>query len=139
MVGERRFCFETLPTCIYATVMHVNWAEGECRALCLPPLQMLGLIVLFTVFLGLVGMLIISQEVQRRLAAAGSRAPSENLRSLEAWLAGVGCHLPSAGEVTAVLGRIASRGVQPVNEVRASGGRGRRGYGYASVGGSLLC
>ena len=94
---------------------------AKCSS-CVSPLQMLGLIVLFTVFLGLVGILILFQEWQRRLAAAGSRDPTENLRSLEVWLAAVGQHLPSAEKVTTVLSHVASGRVQPVHEVCASWG-----------------
>ena len=75
---------------------------------------MLGLVVLFTIFLGLVGVLVVCGEWQRKRSqrAAKSHDPAANLLRLTAWLEGKGHSFPSAAMVMRVLNEAAKRKLQ---------------------------
>lgn len=74
---------------------------------------MLSLIVLFTVFLGLVLLLGLSDRwEQRRRRRGGEQYLQANLAQLTAWLEGRGHSLPSVGVVTELVNRVSRREIQ---------------------------
>lgn len=65
---------------------------------------MFSLVVLFTVFLGLVGVLVVVSEWQRKWAARAGD-PGINLQLLHDWLFDHDCHAPTPEEVIQMLNR----------------------------------
>ena len=66
---------------------------------------MFSLVVLFTLFLGLVGVLVVFSEWQRRRGARAGDAAT-NLLLLHTWLADHGCHAPTSEEAIHVLNKV---------------------------------
>jgi len=76
---------------------------------------MFSLVVLFTVFLGLVGVLVVVSEWQRKWAARAGD-PGINLQLLHNWLFDHDCHAPTPEEVIQMLNRAVCKRVH--SEVR---------------------
>lgn len=68
---------------------------------------MFSLVVLFTLFLGLVGVLVVFSEWQKRRVAARAGDAATNLLLLHNWLADHGCHAPTPEEAIHVLNKAA--------------------------------
>ena len=68
---------------------------------------MFSLVVLFTLFLGLVGVLVVFSEWQKKRAAARAGDAATNLLLLHNWLADHGCHAPTPEEAIHVLNKAA--------------------------------
>jgi hypothetical protein len=71
---------------------------------------MFSVVVLLTIFLGLVGVLALSDQCRRRRRRASD--PRTNLTRLSAWLGDRGRDLPSVAMVLGVLNRVAKRELQ---------------------------
>ena len=78
---------------------------------------MLSVVVLVTIFLGLVGALALSDQCRRR--RRGHRDPHTDLTRLTAWLRERERDLPTVAMVIGVLNRVAKREIQ--SEVRPTG------------------
>ena len=70
-------------------------------------MTMLALVVLFTIFIGLVGLLAAIGECQKRRRSSvekrRDRASRETLARVKGWLTGHGLDVPSGGQIMALL------------------------------------
>ena len=64
---------------------------------------MLSLVVLFTVFLGLVGVLILLNELQKKWNTASTLAPQLLREKVERWLESCHLHAPTPSELLPVI------------------------------------
>ena len=68
---------------------------------------MLALVVLFTIFVGLVGLLAAIGECQKRRRSSAEKrregVVKETLARVKGWLAGHGLDVPSGGQIMALL------------------------------------
>ncbi len=78
---------------------------------------MLGLIVLFTVFLGLVGALVLLNSLQKRWSSSSQAAQPLSERVKE-WLDTRGLHLPTASEIIPLLNQELVTALQTQEKVK---------------------
>ncbi len=89
---------------------------------------MLSLVVLFIVFLGLVGVLALFSEWEKK------RSPPllAGLAEVVGWIEVEGCRPPSTEELVAVFNRVAhKKRIQPDDGVSLGGMVGGRGHGWS--------
>ena len=70
-------------------------------------LKMLALVILFTIFVGLIGLLAVAGEYQKRRRSSADKkkekVTSRALDKVECWLLGHGLEIPSTRQVTSLL------------------------------------
>ena len=97
-----------------AVILHqIDLRYCEFTPLSLPPpyrtkeVIMLAIVVLFTIFIGLVGLLATIGECQKRRRSSAEKkrekALRERLARVKGWLSGHGLDVPSGGQVMALL------------------------------------